>query len=179
MAETKAENNFCRVSQRDALAFGSSRPGFPSKSVTQEEVTPWVSFMLDNGIKRVLSMLGDDEKEEYYPEFDLDSLMTDAFGEGKYTRTSVFVEGARDTMLAAMHAAKEANETIVIHCSGGEGRAALGMGLWLLDVYGLAPEDAAQEIIEETARHEGIARRMNIPKLAYLVTNGSMIGFKK
>jgi protein-tyrosine phosphatase len=33
-----------------------------------------------------------------------------------------------------------------VHCSGGGGRAALGLGVWLCDKYGLTPEDAAAEV---------------------------------
>lgn len=174
-----AENNFSRVSERDALAFGSSRPGFPSKSVTADDVQAWVQFMLDKGIKRVLSLLGDDEAEEYYPGINIDQLMTEAFGSDNYTRTSVFVPTARTTMSDALAAAKIASEPIVMHCSGGEGRAALAMGLWLVDSYGLAPTDACREIDEETGRNEGIARRTSAAKLAHLVECGTMTGFKK
>lgn len=174
-----APHNFCRVSARDAEAFGSSRPGFPNKAVTSDEVSAWLTFMRSQGIKRVLSLLGDDEKVDYFPDMDIDAVMTDAFGQGCYVRTSVFVDGARDVMTKALAEAKDKNQPIVVHCSGGEGRAALGMALWLVDRYGLAPEDAAREIEEETARNEGIARKVNASKLAHLVTNGSMLGFKK
>ena len=122
-------------------------------------------------------MLGDDETEYY--KFDIDAAMIEAFGAPNYTRTSAFAPDAREKMSAALSAAKDAGECIVIHCSGGEGRAALGMSLWLVDAYGLAPEDAAREVQEETDRNEGINRRVNAAKLAHLVTEGTMTGFKK
>jgi protein-tyrosine phosphatase len=40
----------------------------------------------------------------------------------------------------------QSGERIVVHCSGGGGRAALGLGVWLCDKYGLTPEDAAAEV---------------------------------
>jgi len=168
--------NFSRVSARDALAFGCSRPGFPSEEVAIESVKSWSEYMKGRGIKRVLSLLGDDEKA-YYKDLDIDEVMMAEFGERNYARTSVFKEGARQVMSDALTAAREANETIAIHCSGGSGRAGLGMGLWLVDTYGLAPEDAATEIAGETERNPGIKRKVKAEKLAYLVTNGSMVGF--
>lgn len=169
--------NFSRVSQRDAIAFGSARPAFPAKDATREQITGWIDFMKANNIKHVLSLLGDDETAYY--NFDIDNAMRDAFGQQYYTRTSVFKEGAKDIMCNAVAAAADRKEAIVIHCSGGEGRAALGMGLWLVQTYGLAPEDAAREVQEETDRNEGINRKVNHAKLKHLVVSGSMIGFSK
>lgn len=174
-----AQHNFSRVSARDAIAFGSARPGFPHKKVTIEQATHWIEFMKTNGVKRVLSLLGDDEIVEFFPGFSIDDVMTEAFGQGMYTRTSVFVPTARSTMSEALGAAKVSGETIVMHCSGGEGRASLAMGLWLVDSYGLAPADACREIDEEAARHEGIARKTSAGKLTHLVEEGTMTGFKK
>lgn len=172
-----AKFNFAKVSSRDALAFGSARPGFPSKEAEQESITEWSVFMKEKGIKRVLSLLGNDEKEYY--KVDIDAAMIAEFGDPNYTRTSVFSPDARELMSAALRAAREAGETIVMHCSGGEGRAALAMGLWLVDGYGLAPEDAAREVQEETERNPGIARKVKVAKLNHLVVNGTMTGFSK
>lgn len=133
--------------------------------------------MQSKGVKHVLSLLGDDEATEYYT-FPLDEAMEKHFG-GGYTRTSVFLESSRETMSTAIRNAKERGESIVIHCSGGEGRAALGMGLWLVDSYGLAPEDAAREVAEQCEQSEGIVRKVSAAKLKHLVTKGSMVGFSK
>lgn len=170
--------NFSKVSSRDALAFGAARPGYPDKKVTLDKVTTWATYMKSQGIKRVLSLLSDDEKADFYPDLDIDSVMTSEFGRGNYTRTSVFKPESREKTSAALRAAREAGESIVMHCSGGGGRATTAMGLWLVDGYGLAPEDAAREVQEEAEKLEGIKRNMNSAKLAYFVLNGTMIGFK-
>lgn len=170
--------NFSKVSSRDALAFGSARPGYPNKQVTADQATAWASFMKSQGIKRVLSLLGDDEKADFYPDFDIDSVMASEFGLDNYTRTSVFKQDSREKTSAALRAAREAGDAIVMHCSGGAGRGAMAMGLWLVDGYGLAPEDAAREVQEEAEKLDGIKRRVNGAKLAYFVLNGTMIGFK-
>lgn len=178
MSTGNAEHNFSKVSARDALAFGSARPGFPNEMVTSEEIAKWAAFMKAKGVKRVLSLLGDDEKD-YYKDLDIDAVMREEFGEENYTRTSVFSPNAKEVMSAAMSAAREAGDAIVMHCSGGGGRAALGMGLWLVDGYGLAPEDAARELEEETRKNPGVARKISVAKLRYLAVNGTMQGFSK
>lgn len=174
-----ALHNFSRASARDALAFASSRPGFPAEPSSSEQVAEWISFMKTKGIRRVLSLLGDDEKVDFFPSLDLDAEMTAAFGPECYTRTSVFTPGAHSVMSGALAAAKAANEPIVMHCAGGEGRAGLAMILWMVEVYGIAPEDAAREVAEEAERNLGVVRRPNAAKLAYLMEKGSMKGFGK
>lgn len=171
--------NFSRVSARDALAFGGARPGFPDKTVDKESVKLWAEAMKSNGITHVLSLLGDDEKADFYDGFDVDEEMNSFFGGENYTRTSVFVPGAIDVMRAALERARKAQETIVIHCSGGAGRAALGMGLWLVDGYGIAPQDAAKEIEDQAKALEGVKRKVNVAKLEWLLKEGTMIGFGK
>lgn len=173
----RAAHNFCRVSARDELAFGSSRPGFPSKTVDAASIAEWSAFMKEQGVQRVLSLLGDDEKAFFAT--DIDAAMAEHFGSGKYARTSVFSADAKQVMANAIKAARESDEKIVIHCSGGEGRATLGMMLWLVEVYGVSTEVAATEVEEETERHVGVARKANREKIAFLVQNGTMTGFKK
>lgn len=172
-------HNFSRVSARDAQAFGSSRAGFPSKSVASGEVSTWIEFMRSKGIKRVLSLLGDDEASDYYSGVDIDAIMREAFGDDKYTRTSVFADNGYHVMSKALADARASGDTIVMHCSGGEGRAALAMGLWLVNVYGLAPEDAMREIDEQAQRIKGVVRRTSASKLTHLIKSGSMKGFSQ
>ncbi|CAN8067085.1 unnamed protein product [Agarophyton chilense] len=169
--------NFSRVSERDELAFGCSRPGFPAKEVSLGGVDPWVNFMKGRGIKRVLSLLGNDEKD--YFKFDIDQVMTTAFGEGKYTRTSVFAPHSRDVIISALDAALKSQEPIVIHCSGGEGRAAIGMTMWMTHVYGISPEEGALEVQKEADRSPGTVRRISAEKVEFLISEGTMTGFKK
>lgn len=135
--------------------------------------------MQSKGIKRVLSLLGDDEVTDYYPNIDLDQTMRSSFGDNQYTRISVFASNAYDVMSRAISDAKESGDPIVMHCSGGEGRAALAMALWLVNVYGLPPEDAVLEIDAETARNTEVTRRTDLAKVKYLINSGTMSGFSK
>lgn len=178
-AMEKALHNFSRVSARDSLAFASSRPGFPGAPASGDAVAAWTAFMKSRGIARVLSLLGDDEARRFYDGLDLDAAMRAAFGDTRYTRVSVFAGGARDAMRAALAGAREADEAIVMHCSGGEGRVTLAMALWLVDGYGLAAQDAVREIEDQIVVSEGVVRRSSVAKVRYLLDNGSMTGFSK
>lgn len=175
-------HNFSRVSDRDELAFGSARPGSPNKQVSEAEVSEWVTFMKSKGVQSVLSLLGDDEKEEYYPGLDVDAIMRSSFGEKNYTRTSVFAPDALDKMSDALARARESEQKIVMHCSGGTGRASLALMLWLVDTYGILPEDAAREVEAEVERCKmcnHVVRRVSSPKLVHLITNGTMTGYSE
>ena len=140
--------------------------------MTTEEVIPWCQFMQEKGVKRILSLLGDDEIE-WYAEPIADTLVTHGFDSEHYTRTGVFVDGARDVILDAFKRADAAGEKIVVHCSGGGGRASLGLGLWLMHKYGLSAEEAAQEITK-TAAAEGSKRKPDAAKLQRLMDNGTL-----
>lgn len=172
----RAEHNFCAVSTLDDLGHGGSRPGYPSTGANESAVRNWIIDMKSRSIQHVLSLLGDDEVNEYA--CDVDGLMQEAFGEG-YTRTSVYVPGAYDAVLNACKAAQTTRSRIVIHCSGGAGRAAIGMAVWIMTVHGKSAEEAVQVINEKTQSEPGIDRKPNVDKVKYFVENGSLIGFKK
>lgn len=175
MSET--DFNFSPVSWRDRIGFGSGRPGFPSKEVSKESLKPWIEFMKKKGIVHVLSFLGDDELDYY--KCDIDEEMRNAFGEGKYIRTSIFAPNSKQVILDAIDAAHKAAEPIVMHCSGGEGRTSIGMCMWLVHVHKLSPEEAAEELKKETEALTGIVRRVSAEKVTYLISNGTMAGFQK
>ena len=178
--ETALQFNFAAASDLDGLAFGSLRPGKQANSieetsaVTPAEVEEWVVFMKSEGIKHVLSLLGDDELEWYQE--DLDQAMIAAGF--TYTRTSVFQSGALAKMAESLTKAKTANEKIVIHCSGGIGRAAIGLGLWLNQIHGKSPEEA-KPLIEAAAEASGTNRKPAPAKLETLLEKGQLFPKKK
>ncbi len=103
----------------------------------------------------------------------IEQMKAAGFDESHYTRTSVSTEGSADVILNALRAADASGERIVVHCSGGSGRTSLGMGLWLVEKYGLTPEQAAKEISE----HATVAKVVRSPdsaKLATLVTRRTL-----
>jgi hypothetical protein len=100
-------------------------------------------------------------------------MKASGFDESRYTRTSMSAEGSADIILNALRAADAAGERIVVHCSGGSGRTSLGMGLWLVDKYGLTPEQAAKEIAEHAAAAK-VVRSPDSAKLTTLVTRRTL-----
>ncbi len=78
------------------------------------------------GIKRVVSLLADDEVAEFYPGFSVDATMQEAFGPTGYVRKSLAQPDSHAVISAAFKSAREAGDPIVIHCSAGETRASLG-----------------------------------------------------
>ena len=95
------------------------------------------------------------------------------FAGPRWTSVSVKSPGAADAVLAALRAADAAGERIVVHCSGGSGRTSLGMGLWLVDKYGLTPEQAAREIAEHAAATK-VVRSPDSAKLADLIARRTL-----
>ena len=120
---------------------------------------PAAEFVRARGVRRVLSLLGDDEIAWYAS--DLDAAMRRDFS--RYDRTSVFAPGARDVALAAFDAAREAGEPIVMHCSGGQGRAGIALSLWLVHCHGLTPEDAVAEVVVDVVQPTSAAAASNVP----------------
>lgn len=174
--------NFSAASDSDLVVFGALRPGAQVEGskeeagfVDSEAVDEWVRFMKSNKIGHVLSLLGDDELEWY--QTNLDQAMRNAYF--TYARTSVFEPGARDTMLAAFDALLQAKQngedapSMVVHCSGGSGRAGLGLALWLVHSRGMSPEDACKEVVQ-TAAKLGCKRRPDPEKLKMLIANGHL-----
>ena len=170
--------NFSRGSSLDDTAFASCRPGRQTNkteakgAVKPEEVKEWVDFMKGNNIKRVLSLLGDDEVQ-WYAE-DLDAAMREAFGKDRYHRTSVHSEDALSIMHMAFTAAYDSKEKIVVHCSGGSGRAPLGLGVALHLRHSKSPKEACEEIVREAEGMDGVKRRPNEAKLVVLLEQGSL-----
>ena len=89
------------------------------------------------------------------------------------TRSTVEDAGSADVALGAMKEAEAAAEKIVVHCSGGGGRAPLAAGLWLMEKYGITPEEAAAEI-SRTAEDTGTERRASAEKIGKYQTDRTM-----
>ena len=65
-----AKFNFAPASTRDSLVHGSFRPGFSEAtekpdSVEDADVAEWAKHLQENGIKRVICLLKDEEVKYY------------------------------------------------------------------------------------------------------------------
>lgn len=164
--------NFGPASSRDSILHGSSKPGHGSSgsAIKQDDMTPWVEFVKSRGVTRVLSLLADDEIEEFYAD-DVEARMRSEFcgADGSTTRYRR-VPNARElsgqvAIAQAVRDAFEADEKIVVHCSGGGGRCGLGLAVALVSEYGISREVAANEVVDY-AVEIGVSRRVDASKLS-------------
>ena len=84
---------FGPVWEGDTLVFGSQRPGYGSTDVPNSKVEQWLNYMENNGIKRVVCLLGttqldyyDDLLESYSERFGLSTTV----GDGPKTAAAFF-----------------------------------------------------------------------------------------
>ncbi|AIG98445.1 hypothetical protein AFULGI_00016860 [Archaeoglobus fulgidus DSM 8774] len=59
------EYGFCAAFDGEKVVFGAQRPGYSSKNVGEDEVKEWIDFMKDNGIRRVVCLLPQEQLEYY------------------------------------------------------------------------------------------------------------------
>ena len=125
-------------------------------------------------------MLGDDEVEEVYKQagVDIDALMREKFD--IYARTSVYKDGAKDVIVKFCQDVMEKSEDFkfATHCAGGAGRAGLAAAVWVLLKHGKTAGQV-KEIVEAYANEKEAKRKVDVGKVEYLMSNGSLIGFKK
>ncbi|KNC77870.1 hypothetical protein SARC_09680 [Sphaeroforma arctica JP610] len=168
--------NFSPISSRDSIAFACSRPGFAKDNespgaVKDEDIKGWCEFIHSKGVKHIVSLLGDDEALWYATPID-QLLEKNGFELSKYTRTSVFVDGAAEKIINGFKHADECNEPFVVHCSGGAGRASVGAALWLMHKYNLSAEEAGEEIVK--AATDGVNRKPSAEKAERLFKTGTL-----
>mmetsp|Transcript_24499 Transcript_24499/g.62249 ORF Transcript_24499/g.62249 Transcript_24499/m.62249 type:complete len:190 (-) Transcript_24499:182-751(-) len=182
MASCKSDvpYNFGAGSTLDALVYGSARPGAVSQrcfnaedKVSEEEVKQWAEFMRENGVKRVVGLLADDEVATYH------KPPVDTLREAGLTAVNIAVDkggpDAAKAVMAAIHEAVEAEEKVVVHCWGGGGRTGKVLAAWLVQKHGLSPSDAAAEV-SGTAMHTGTSRRVDAGQLSALLQAAGISG---
>ncbi len=67
---SNSPHNFGPATARDDLVYGSFRPAFSeatekANSVEDADVAVWTAFMKENGVKRIICLLNDDEMNFY------------------------------------------------------------------------------------------------------------------
>ncbi len=130
----------------ETMVYGSSRPGYPRKSVSEEEVRHWIAQKKSEGIKTVICLLSEDELNRYYQNKLLD-LYRKEF-------VSVFHFPWEDFSLCSEETLKRILKTIeeeihkghkvLVHCSGGVGRTGLVLAAWLAYQHRIPPQKAIE-----------------------------------
>ena len=144
--------NFSAASNDETFVFGAQRPGYYSSSpIPDAEVSKWIEFMQQQGIKRVCCLL---EKELSYYESDLLAEYKNWFG-----KASVCSAPIKDFTLAEDKMLTESilpfladsvrrNEPVVVHCSGGIGRTGHVLAAWLVYGRGMTNESAIKAVMK-------------------------------
>ena len=169
--------NFGTASEKATWLNGVEAPGVPMKpggkyndpgSVPNDVVEAWAAFLKEQGVTRTICLLKKEELDCYAaPGYE--AILKAAGVEP--AMVDIFQEGAKDSILDAARAAKEAGDKVAIHCSGGEGRTGLGLGAILADQCALSAEEAAAEVVTH-AGATGVARKVKPEKLSALIENG-------
>ena len=161
-------HNFAAASALDETVFCACRPGLvpaadhtPATRIAPADVEAWCAFMRARGVRRVLSLLADDEVASY----DVAPEAALAAGGLALTRVPVKSPGACARAMAALDDAKQAGEKIVVHCWGGGGRAGRCAAAWLVHAHGLSAVAAADEVNAAASRF-GVNRRADAESLS-------------
>ena len=92
------------------------------------------------------------------------------------TMCNLSIPNSKDTALNALRDAVENKECIAVHCSGGEGRTGVILGLWCSSVVASTSttttiKDASDYILKE-AKKLHVVRKPNVHKIATLIEKG-------
>jgi len=148
--------NFGPASPGEIRIFGASRPGYPSHSVSGNEVADWLSFMRRKGMERVCCLLGDSQLAYY--EGDLLDTYRDFFGERNVCWAPVEdhelcdAETLMKIILPFLVLTDRDSMQAVVHCSAGIGRTGLVMAAWLIHGREIRRDDALA-MVKEAGRN--------------------------
>lgn len=156
------------------MLFTAERPGSDREGqgaiIPAETVMKWASFMKDKNIKHILMLLDDNELQDY-PEPGLVKLYENAGFEVHHE--PLLVPGAPNRIFDIIQQAESNGERVVAHCTHGMGRSGRVSAAWLVNRYGLSPEKATNEVMEQ-AEKASLVRLGNPTKLQeWLVTYSS------
>lgn len=138
--------NFGPAYEKEEVVFGSERPGFDFHSVESNEVSRWISFVKQNGIERVCSLLPKEQLAfykvnllvEYRREFGEDNVCSAPISDMHLCG----VETLHGKILPFLRVSDQRSEKVVVHCSGGSGRVGHVLSAWLVHARGLTIDEA-------------------------------------
>ncbi len=143
--------NFGPAFEEEKFVFGSERPGFNSRSVSQDSVMEWVSFMKEHGIKRVCCLLPDNQLvfysedllDTYYREFGRDNVCWAPIEDFHLSSIALL----KEKIFPFFEESVAKGEPVVVHCSKGTGRTGHVLAAWLVYKHKLTVDEALETVI--------------------------------
>jgi protein-tyrosine phosphatase len=139
------------------MVFGARRPGYDSGSVSEEQVEQWLSFVMEEGMRRVVCLL-DYSQLAYYRALSGGLIVryNESFGSENVLSAPIqdyelCTAKNLDLIMEFLDESQTRNLRTVVHCSGGSGRTGHVLAAWLVHSRNLAPI-AAIEAIKATGR---------------------------
>lgn len=172
-ASITSRHNFGPVSTRDDILYTACRPGnSPTKTqdvISNDAVREWIDFMKSNGVHKVISLLDANEYGLY--ETDLCQQYTD--GGLACLCQEMKQNGACTNIFEFIDQAAAKGEKVVVHCTGGIGRAGRVAGGWLVHRYGLTPVEATDETLS-VATEAQVIRKGDVNALSKWLGNSKL-----
>jgi protein-tyrosine phosphatase len=120
-----------------------------------------VNFMKDKGVTNVIVLLDENEFDIY----DYPGLLNIYEQQGiRFLRQSMDEANASKKIYSFVNNVKNMGGKVVTHCTGGIGRCGRVAAGWLVCEYGLSPEQATMETLEQ-AKVSGVTRAGDAKKL--------------
>lgn len=147
------------------MLFTAERPGSDRGGegaiIPTDIVQEWIEFIKANNIRHILMLLDENELQDY-AEPGLVELYKSA---GLVVHHEPMVmAGAPNRIFDILHTAEHNGERVVAHCTHGQGRSGRVSAAWLVNRYGLSPEDATNEVMKQ-AEADSVVRLGNALKL--------------
>jgi protein-tyrosine phosphatase len=144
------QHNFGPAYAEEEIVYTAQRPGWDFHSVNADQVADWIAYMKEQGIERVCSLLPPEQLAFY--EEDLLEQYRSAFGGENVCSAPipdmhlVEPEMLHGKILPFLRQSERRGEKVVVHCSGGSGRAGHIISAWLVHARGFSVDEALSTV---------------------------------
>jgi len=141
---------FAAAQKDEPIVFGASRPGYSA-----QELETWLSFMKEQGIKKVCCLLDDKQLARYS---NLLEIYQQVFGTDNVCWVPIEdfhlakLENLTQKILAFLKEAEQQGNKVVVHCGGGIGRTGHVLAAWLVSNRNLSNQEAIAAV-KKTGRN--------------------------
>ena len=142
--------NFSQASDDETLVFGASRPGYPKRYITDDDVTKWIKFMKENGINTIVVLL--DESQLNSLCYNLLDRYKDEFGRDNVYHIPVtdytYIDKTKlhNYLFPILEKNWNRGMKSLIHCAGGIGRTGHILSAWLVHKLNYSIIDAIDTV---------------------------------